>query len=780
MFESSEAYAGAKSVRKPGRLALQTALVFLVSCALCLTGCKKLSPEQLAEQQLAKARESAKQGKVNEAIIEYRRAIQSDSTLPVLHLELAKLYLDRQDYLNGAQQLGIAIQLDPPNREAHLALASILLMAKNYTEAKEQTDAVLTRHPGDPEAMLLLARIAGGTGKIEEARSEVEQVLQAQPENASAWLLLAGLEFEGKDYQASERSFRQSIQFGPNQLSSRAAFSVLLLKQNRTAEAETLIRDYLAHNPASIDGERLLAAFLVQQRRLAEAEPVYRKISEMGESDPMQRAALAGFYFSTQRYDLAEKAFLQVVSKHPDDTVSRNSLAALYLSTNRGPEAEKLLAAVLQSVPDNTEALVLRGRLLIEQTRIDDAIADLQHATRANPQLAQAHYFLALAELQKKQTVLAQAELQSALELQPDFTQARLLLAGIRLDAGEMQAGMSELDKAIAGKPTSLDPYITRSILQSRQGGAARAEKDLLSLLDQFPQAKDRASTYRALAWAMFNQQKYDAARRFLQQSAQAQPGSPETLYLTGLTYLAERHTDAALSLVRSTLQSKPEWAEGYAIGGELAGLAGRGALAETYFRKAAAIDPQMVPAWQGLGLVLKAETKYDAALGAFNQVAQLAPKSGTAYFYIAQIKDEQGDWSQAQSAYQKALELEPGNIAAKNNLAWGYAEHGGNIDVALRLAQEASQARPDDPEISDTLGWIYIKKNTPGAAIQALKKSVALVPKNPSYSYHLGIAYMRAGDKAKAKEVLESTLHMEPNSAFAQDVKNLLVSLKN
>jgi tetratricopeptide (TPR) repeat protein len=278
----------------------------------------------------------------------------------------------------------------------------------------------------------------------------------------------------------------------------------------------------------------------------------------------------------------------------------------------------------------------------------------------------------------------------------------------------------------------------------------------------------------------MFNQKKYDAARKFLQQSAEAQPDSPETLYLLSLSYLAENKSAAAFSLVESTLKHKPDWAVGYAVGGQLAALAGRNAQSETYFRKAVAIDPQLIAAWQGLGLVLSAESKYEDALDAFNKVIELSPRSASAYFSVAQVKDLQGKWDQAQAAYKQSLDLDPENTVAKNNLAWSYAEHEGNIDVALRLAQEASQAKPDDPAFCDTLGWIYVKKNTLGSAIQQLQRSVSLLPNNPEYSYHLGVAYMRAGDKAKAKESLETTLHLEPNSSFAPDARKMLVSLKN
>ena len=364
--------------------------------------------------------------------------------------------------------------------------------------------------------------------------------------------------------------------------------------------------------------------------------------------------------------------------------------------------------------------------------------------------------------------------------MKPDFAPARVLLAGIKFDAGDLKNGLADLDRAVADNPAALDPYITRSVLRAEQGETARAEKDLLPLLDQFPKAEERAVTYRALAWVMLNQKKYGAARQFLQQAAQARPDSPETFYLSALTYLAENRPDAALSLIHSHLRSHPESAEGYAVAGQIAGMAGRDAESETYFKQAISINPQLRPAWEGLGLVLSAEAKYDAALDAFNKVVQLSPDPGPAYLHIAQLQERRADWNQAQTAYRKSLELEADNVVAKNNLAWSYAEHGGNIDVALRLAQEANQAKPDDPEICDTLGWIYVRKNTPGAAIQVLKKSVALAPKNPEYNYHLGMAYLSAGDTAKAKELLEATLYLEPASPLAEDVKKTLASLKN
>ena len=122
MLKHRRGYLRANATLQPGRLLEQTPLALLMSLVLFGVCCSKVPPEQRAQEQLAKAREYTKQGKINEAIIEYRRAIQTDSKIAVLHSELGKLYVDRQDYINGSRQLATAVQLDPSDKEARLEL----------------------------------------------------------------------------------------------------------------------------------------------------------------------------------------------------------------------------------------------------------------------------------------------------------------------------------------------------------------------------------------------------------------------------------------------------------------------------------------------------------------------------------------------------------------------------------------------------------------------------------------------------------------------------------
>jgi len=81
--------------------------------------------------------------------------------------------------------------------------------------------------------------------------------------------------------------------------------------------------------------------------------------------------------------------------------------------------------------------------------------------------------------------------------------------------------------------------------------------------------------------------------------------------------------------------------------------------------------------------------------------------------FHIA-IKNEPSLAQAYFNNYRQALEIREDFAPAANNLAWILAEHGGNIDEALGLAQTAKEKMPRDPSpvILYHLGMAYLKNN--------------------------------------------------------------------
>ena len=75
--------------------------------------------------------------------------------------------------------------------------------------------------------------------------------------------------------------------------------------------------------------------------------------------------------------------------------------------------------------------------------------------------------------------------------------------------------------------------------------------------------------------------------------------------------------------------------------------------------------------------------------------------------------------------------------------------------DRALALAQTAKELAPEDPRVSDTLGWILYRLGLHQRALALLKDSAARLPANPMIQYHLGMVSAQLGDTDAARKAL-------------------------
>jgi tetratricopeptide (TPR) repeat protein len=196
---------------------------------------------------------------------------------------------------------------------------------------------------------------------------------------------------------------------------------------------------------------------------------------------------------------------------------------------------------------------------------------------------------------------------------------------------------------------------------------------------------------------------------------------------------------------------------------------------AERLLRQAIGLDTGYMAAYGSLAQLYLLQHKLDAAMAEFQAVVERSPKSVAAHTMIGLLLEAKGDIEGARDRFERVLQIDPEAAVASNNLAWIYARHGGNLDIAMNLAQTAQKRMPEVPEIIDTLGFIYYKKGLSPLAISTLKVSAAKDPANALYQYHLGLAYVSAGDTSQAKEFLRRALALKSDFDGVEQARNLL-----
>jgi len=758
--------------------------LFLLACTGALIGCG--SAQERAARHLEQADHWAAEGKTNEAIVEYRRAVQLDPKNPQPHLKLAKIFLDRQDYADGMQQLSVLRKIAPDNIEAQLMAAEMFLKGRSFDRAKGLAQDIVKNNPDNTEALMIVAESSFAMNDRAGAQLKTNQVLQLDPKDSRAWFLQALLQISDAKNSQGEASLLRALDYDPSSASAVTTLAAVMARRGDVSGAEKVIRQGLAQNPQSIQIHYLYAAFLVSQNRGPEAEDSFKQIKLLGEANPTDRGALARYYTRMAKSQEAIKEYQDILKQHPDDIQNSLELAALYIDQHDAhstAEAEKLVNEAAKTSPNDARTLLLRGYLHAEKGQLEEGINDLHHSSQLQPRWALPQYYLGLVYIQQGKPDLAEGALNSALEIDPSLVTPRLILARLALQEGKPDKAIAAIQNALEQKTQFFDPYLLHSEALVEKGNYDEAEKDALPLIGEFPQPTARAMTYQILAQAKFLQNRYEEAHNYAKESLSNDPTSAVSLKLMGASELALKKTDEGLAEAQSyVVKAQPKWAMGYETLAELQGMAGRYSDAERSVQTALEIDPSLVGArflWSDIEL---SQNKLDEAMKQLSLMADSQPQLYEIQIRMGQIAERKKDWSDAQAHYEKALKLSPDNPdswMAKNNLASILADHGGDLDHALKLAHEAKEAKPDSLDVSDTLAWILVKKKQNyGTAIQLLRECVQKEPKNASFSYHLGVAYYDAGRKPEAAQALQAALKLQPDPADADEAKRHLESL--
>ncbi len=164
-----------------------------------------------------------------------------------------------------------------------------------------------------------------------------------------------------------------------------------------------------------------------------------------------------------------------------------------------------------------------------------------------------------------------------------------------------------------------------------------------------------------------------------------------------------------------------------------------------------------------------------DKAAADYQQALQKNPRDVRLHLGLGSLEETLGNWQQAQTLYQQALQIKPDDPAVANNLAFLLIEHGGDKNLVVSLAQTARRGLPNVGNTADTLGWAYYYAGMYPSAVSTLETAIKDAPENATYHYHMGMAYQKANDSAHATEQLKRALELHPSPQQATEIRKAL-----
>lgn len=719
-------------------------------------------------------------GKYREAVIEFTNAIKVDPAYAEAHHQLAETYLQLQQGDRAFQELARTVELQPDNSPAQLEIINLLIVNHDLPQARQQLDVMLQKLPNDPAVHSAQSSLLAAQGNISGAIAEMQQTIALSPNRWEAYLSLALLQFGNNQSGAAEASLKKVIDLNPKAMQARLLLGNYYQAHSRFPEAEQQFQAAAALDPTSADPRAAMARLYLAEGRKADAEQLLAQAKRDLPNNSAAYRLLGEFYFANGEVDKATAEYAALSEQHPEDLRLKKNYIELLVQTKRFPEARTLNDEILKANPNDDDALTYQAQMQITDGDVNEAALRLETVIKNSPKNAEGHFALGVAYEKLGYVERAESEWREALRLQPAMLDAARSLASAAMRQSDPATLEEASTQLIVLQPASPDGYALRALANINRKHYGEAEQDIRRAIAI---ASQSAFGYVQLGNLKLVQKQYEAAAKSYQEALNRNTDSSDALRGLMNTYVAQNQTDKALAAAHAQIAKSPANSGFYDLLGttlffskkDLGG-------AETAFAKSVSLDKHNADALLKLCEVQATKGEMDHAIATAQQGLSDNPRNADLYVLLGRFFESKSDWQQAEAAYRGALNINPQHPLASNNLARLMLQTGGNLDVALSLAQTARRGLPNSPAAADTLAWIHYQKGAYQSAIGLLQEALSLQDKvrardNPDIHYHLGMAYAKSGQTALARQQLERALKLNPNAAEA---KKQLAQLKS
>jgi tetratricopeptide (TPR) repeat protein len=702
----------------------------MIGLALVVGAACAQSPEAKKQKALARGEQHLKDGKLNEAIIEFRTALQVDQNFLPAVQGLGRAYVAKSWYGDASREFSHAQKLSPESLSIAADYGRVLVQVGAWKDAEAQAAVILGKEPQSRDGLYIRAATLLGQGQPQEAIALLESMPAGETPPDLGRTAATALFRLGKVSEA-EQLFRATLAKNPQDALSLAGLGAIQLSQNQPAEALKLYEQAKAIQP---DNPRVRQGLAVARARLGQLPEA---IKELEGIDPRAWSA---------------------------ETVT--TLSAYYLRANRPADAVRLLAPVVERSPKFAEARYLLGLAYLAGNDPAPAIVQLQELQRQAPDNPLARFRLAVAYTRAGRARDALTQLDS-------LGSTVVKTAEYQLERGRALLLLGRLDEALAAAsatqrmaPQSPHPYLLLGQIQTRRRDAKAAR-------EMFTKAAELDATYvparLALGQLALAEKDPEAAAKEFDAAVQANPKSLPAIQAKVTALLMQKQVKEAIQFAESAVKGNEQDPAFHALLGGLYLADNQHDKASASFRRSLELDPKSVGARLGLARSAVIQKRDEEAIGHLQAALKDRPDTPTVVLLLTSLYEKVGQYDQAISVLETALKASPRQPTLGLQLGELYLRKG-RYDDAIALMSDLLSQYPDFPEARLIRGQAYLTQGKNDAALQELLAVVKAHPKVPAAHYYLARTYAVLGRVAEAKASYQEALRLNPQLEQAKN----------
>lgn len=773
----------------------------VLTCIIGLMSCST-DPNVAKKRYLEMGNKYFNRAQYKNADIMYRRALEKDKLYGAAYYKLGLTDVKEGALTPAVVNFRKAVDLlnkeNPDHWDALMRVTDILLQVahdpQHMKEAEENIQLLLAHDPNSFDAHRMkgdllfvraveaLRRASRDEAKqdMSEAIAEYHKADSIKPGQEGVMMQLAKCSTLEGDPAGAEKLYLQVIDKNKTFQQPYSDLYRLYMMEGKKDDGEKLLKTAFQNNPKSYAFLTQLAYHYSIENRRQDMIGVLQQIKSHAKDNPKAYQEVGQFYIRLNDPDSAIREFKEGMAKDSArKAMYQKDIMSVYMAEHKSSEAAAINNQILKENPKDSDALSLQASFLLDKGDVTQALGELQSVITRSPDNAVARYQLGRAHLARGEWEQARQSFQKAFEIRPDYMLARIALAQLLVTRGDFDAALQTAADILKIDRNNKYAQLIQSAALMGQKKYAESRALLNAMLQKTPDAPDVLFQLGVVDLA---EGKYKDANDSFKRTYELNPDNSRGLMGMVETDMAENKPDAAIKTLEAEAAKSPNRMDVQLALGNTEVRAGHYDLALQYFQRVlGGLDKDSKvrgDVYMRIGETYRRKGDLANSIQALQEARKYLPDNDMILSTLALDLDAAGRYSEATQVYQATIKMDPNNSNAAvsmNNLAFILAEHGGDLDQALTWAQRAKQLLPDLPEVSDTLGTIYLRKNLTGDAVDIFKGLVDKVPTSSTYHYHLAKAYYQQGDKTRAASQLQLAMKYSPAPAEKSQIEELL-----
>jgi len=414
--------------------------------------------------------------------------------------------------------------------------------------------------------------------------------------------------------------------------------------------------------------------------------------------------------------------------------------------------ARQTLETALQNFPQNAQVYGFAAVTYLTQGDRDAAMAILDKALGQT--VSKADFWLTLGRAAQQVWPLGQTEMREehAKRVNAFYAKALRSAPGVKNEAVQMEVAQYYL---LSNQLEEARALCEKMVAQN---GNLQARKLLYRLHDAFGD-KDKALAE-------------------LEAVVQTDPHDVEQLRLLASAYEARDQFDKASTYYEAAIQLGGGEGDDYLYLGELMLRAQLFEKVVQLSQRSIKLFPDQAMFHVQAALALRSLQQWDKAIQSFEKADSLASNSQGElinhrfYFQYGMTLERGGRHEDAGKIFEKSITLTPKDdveAAANtmNYLGYMWLELDRHLEKAGELIRHANDLMPDNPAYVDSLGWWLYKTGQYPRALTELQRAVGLIkelqPEDAEIIEHIGQVYLKMHEPTKAREYFEKARDLQP-----------------